>query len=678
MSDQYKRKDSAKLYFALSQGIILFFMIITAVVHHASILNPIRLFAYQFFALFLVGFASFRALRIRTDSLAEIIAISYSAGGVISLLTYMLCMLTLGRSAIIYFVIVEIILSIWYIHSKYQAFSIDSTSSDGMIICLFFLIVYYLLATVSVSFVSSLPSGTEEVAYYWDWPYWVGNNISFTKQFPIQNFRLVGMPFRYHFFSSILMAEAALCTSVDIVYISFHYAYLLGGLLLVFSAYFLATRLLKTKWLVLLTMIAILFTDGRYVTLALHTLYCPFGFDYGYAYSMMAVASLIELVKRDRWREFLIPSVFFLAMTTGCKGPNGMVILIGFGVAAFWLLAKKEYKKGFIGGFIWLGAFLLVFMGFIYSPRTLTADSGLKCVLFHPAAQRLYEQLHGTVLGTMGIDGVLKIIPYIIWFFACNLLTGVLLMIAIIKLLRDAIHREIDVIFLIMSCTAIAGAAVMMFTLQSGRSEMYFMMATFPSAALAGTSVIESEGKKTSCKVRLAVIIPLLLYSSGYCYFGRNTIPRLQEGISRVTHGMDYSTTEYTDGPYCFMDGIDYEAFRWVREHTGIHDIIATDSFKNRNGNNNSLLLGIFSERYVWNEIKYTDDKTESDRRNAVIEKLKTDTMTAVSELADEGVKYLLHQVTDDEMKERKLEDTNWLTELYRNEHYVIYEILAE
>lgn len=87
MSDQYKRKDSAKLFFGLSQGIILFFMIITAVARQFSILDLIRLFTYQFFALFVVGFAALRILRIRTDTLAEIIAISYSAGGVISLLT---------------------------------------------------------------------------------------------------------------------------------------------------------------------------------------------------------------------------------------------------------------------------------------------------------------------------------------------------------------------------------------------------------------------------------------------------------------------------------------------------------------------------------------------------------------------------------------------------------------
>ncbi len=675
LSTKSEQKSSVKMYFVLSQMVIILFMMITAIVHRTPITELIRLFAYQFFALFLVGFAVLCLLRIETETLSGMIAISYSIGGVISLLTYLFCMLTFGKTAIIYCVIVEIALSIWYIFSSYCHFSVNSLSSDGMIICLLFLVLYYLLATVTVSFTNSLPSEAEEAAYYWDWPFWVGNNISFTKEFPIQNFRLVGTSFRYHYFSSILMAETSLCTSVDIIVISFLYSYLFGGLLLVFSAYFLSTRLLNKKWIIIFTMTTILFTDGRYVTLALHTLHCPFGFDYGYAYSMMALASLIEIVKRDRWQEFLIPSAIFLAMTTGCKGPIGMVILTGFGIAAIWFLAKKEYKKGLLGGFVWLGSFLLVFLGFIYTTSTLTADSGLKFVLFHPSAQRLYEQLRGTALGTMRINGALKLIPYFVWFFACNLLTGILLLRAVIRMLNDVFHRKMDPILLLLIGIAIAGAGVMMFTVQSGRSEMYFMMATFPSATLAGMLVIENEEKRAAYRLQLTIMIPLLLYSSVFCYFIRNTTPKFREGILRIRQSMDYSTAEYTKGPYCFMDSIDYEAFVWLRDHIGIPDIIAVDSFKNRYGNNNSLLAGIFSERYVWNEIKYTDNVKESNRRNAVVEKLKTDTESAADKLLDEGVKYLLHQVTDDEEQEKKLGLSNLFTEIFRNEHYAVYEI---
>ena len=671
-----------RICFVVFQLVVFLFMMFSTAAHRSGTSELIKLFAYQLFALFLVGYAVVQILNIHVQTLPEIISLSYAMGGIASLISYLIGMLTFGKNANTLMTIIEILLSIWYLYifKRGKKHLLQQVRIEGFTICILFLVFYYLLATFSVSFANPLPDETGKIAYFVDWPFWVGNNIAFTKGFPNQNFRLVGTPYKYHYFSSILMAQTSLSTCVDVVRISFSYAYIFGGLLLVFSSYFFASRLLKKKLYVVLAMTAILFTDGRFVWLCDHTLVCPFGFDYGYAYGMLALAALIEIVKNERWKDYFIPSVLFLAMTTGCKGPIALVVLGSFGTATL-LMLKSQFRRALMGGSVWLISFLTIFFVFLYSPWTVNSSSGLTIVRYNPIAQILFEQLLETKLGAFPFRRVLKVFTGVYYIASSNPLGAVLTVMVIVQLFFNS--RKTEPVLPVLLTATLLGMAAMMFTRQEGSSEMYFMMATFPTAALAGFYNIENDMNRNYRHVLVFFSLVLLIYGSSKWYFGGKTgaLQSARSGLQTMRDSYSYEKTgkssHYAGGIYkrLYIDEIDFEAFTWLKDHSGLNEVVATDSFTDFYGHDNSMLAGIFSERYIWNEIKYSGNAEESERRNSIVDMVKSAPEHALEELLAEGVSFLLHS-TAVKMDEG-FNHLEGIEEVFHNDHYVIYRLLA-
>ncbi len=676
MCGRTRWKESPWMAVAFMQSVIFLFIVISAVSHNASFTEPIRLFAYQLFFWLVVGFVALKISGIQTERLTEIITLSYAFGGIISLITYIICMVTIGRTAVMYVSILEVTISIWYLfRNRVEVFS-RTVSTEGFFICLFFLTFFYLLATAAVSFVNTFPDETGGTGYYLDWPFWVGNNIAFTKEFPCQNFRLVGKLFKYHYFSSILMANAALSTELDVVRISFYYSYIFSGLLLILSADFLCSRLLKNKWYIFSAIFSAVFTDGLYVVFSGHTLICPFGFDYGYAYGMLALAALIELVKNNRWRDYFGLSILAIAMTTGCKGPCGLIILVGFGVTSFWYIGNRQYKKGLVSGFAWLSAFLLVFFIFINSPSVTASDAVLSIVPLNPVAMGIYNRVL--------VSNWAMIIPYpklllfltgIYYVYKSNMLMTILVLMISIKLVRDICSKRIDPILFILFSICVAGIAGVLFTSQEHKSETYFLMTVFPAVSVSGAYVIENEQKRI-LRIILIVIAIVFLAGSSELYFDRTGL-FIRDGIHRMDKRIDSSEeAHYRERVYTlFADNEDYEAFRWLRDHTDINDVVAVDSFVESHGRDNSLLAGIFSERYIWNESKYSDLPDESARRNTIVDLLTTNPEESIKQMRAENVSYILHAIEKTEA-EGVLDKIGSLINVFQNKHYIIYKII--
>ena len=235
-------------YLEILQMLILFFLLFNCLIHRVSFVFGFRVFFYQFAALFLAGYVLVDLIKMRVKSLTEMVALSYGVGGIVSLLAYFAFVTSGTKTALPYFTVAEFICATIYIYRKKGKIKKYETDRFGFVFCLMVLFIYYCLAVVSVSSVNTLPNETGGGGYYADWGFWAGNNIGFTKGFPADNFRQIGMPFAYHYFSSILMAQSSLCTGVDINLITFYFSSLFGGLFLVFSAYYFATRLIKNKW----------------------------------------------------------------------------------------------------------------------------------------------------------------------------------------------------------------------------------------------------------------------------------------------------------------------------------------------------------------------------------------------------------------------------------------------
>ena len=119
LSIKYKQSLISFRYFLFLQLIIMFFLLFSAIAHKEPLLTPIILYVYQFLAVFFVGFATMRFLRVQTQTLVSIVALSYGLGDIVSLLTYLLSMLLFGRNAILYITIIEVLISIWYVSREH-------------------------------------------------------------------------------------------------------------------------------------------------------------------------------------------------------------------------------------------------------------------------------------------------------------------------------------------------------------------------------------------------------------------------------------------------------------------------------------------------------------------------------------------------------------------------------
>ncbi|MCI9077645.1 MAG: hypothetical protein HFH68_01805 [Lachnospiraceae bacterium] len=677
-----KTIKSNRAFLHLFQFMILIFLMVNYAFHDIPLISAIKVFLYQFFAWFVAGYAIFKLAKIQASNFAEVIAFSYAFGAISALVIYLVFMIPGTGFLLPVFTVVESALSIIYIYKTGDDIENYQVDIFSIVICLLFLFVYYILSTCAVSFVNTMPDETiGGTGYYVDWPFWAGNNIAFTKSFPSDSFRQTGAAFGYHFFSSILMAQVSLCTGVDINQISFYFSSILAGIIFVFSGYYFASRVLKRKLFVIILMCIVLFTDGgtAAATYTWHTNICPFGFDYGCAYGMMSIAVLAEILVNNKFKELFIPSIFFVAMTTGCKGPIGVVVLGAYGVAAISFLLRKEIKRGIISGCVWLASFVGVYYVFIRDVHNTEAAAGLQYIgglginMVVTKAMWIADTYNSLLSAYRSQGNGLLLKFYSVWLYVyrANRIVSSLLVIAVIALVWDIFKKHFDAFLYCFVLSSIVGILLSIYTIQSGGSQMYFMMAMFPMGSMAGMYAIERLGKarnnlKKDYLYKSVIIIVLCTLGLSLDKYYEVIIPKVREGIAVIQN-------RYTQEDYkaYYADSTSYEAFAWLKNNTDKNCVFAMDSFVDLHGKDCHMIAGIFSERYVWNEEKYVPDLDEAARRNSVVHALQTDTENALQQMRNEGVSYLVSQVSVDKVELGELTDN--LNEVFRNEYYIIY-----
>ena len=684
-----KLKLNNKCFLGSVQILVFVFIFLNYIFHDITFFSAIKIFLFQFFGWFVTGFAIFTFAKIKVNNFAEVIAFSYSFGAIGSIITYLLLMIPRLGLLLPYVLILESVISLIYLFKTNRDIEAYGADSFSAVICLMFLFIFFILSLTAVSFVNTMPNElTNGNAYYVDWPFWAGNNIAFTRSFPADNFRQVGVSFKYHYFSSILIAFVSLCTGVDPNQITFYFSSILAGIILVFSGYYLAARVKNSRLLMIALMIAVLFTDGSTsVTFTWHTITCPFGFDYGYAYGMMAIAVLAELIINDRFNELFIPSCLLIAMTTGCKGPVGLVILPAFGVVSLYYLFTRQYKKGLISGAFWLMSFAVVFFVFIYSHASIEAESGLQFV------------------GGLSVDSILKGNPAIanainnygmpyrlgnrfsilinplllgLFIFRSNIVIVTLLLISIVYFVVGLFRKKVNILLLSMIISSLSGIFLLLFTRQSGSSQMYFMMSVFPSAALGGVYSL-SEIKdglfvgNQNNKVYKSVLF-LVVFCLGISVNQHHQIimDKVREGIAIVRD--TYTRDDHINKSYTvyYADSADYEVFEWIKNNTETDAVIAVYGFQDEYGNDNTMLAGVFSERYIWNEKKYVPNKAESDRRNSIMAELKVNPKKVISIMNSEGVNYIIchaDSATDG------FQNSDQIEKVFDNTRYIVFRL---
>ena len=672
------------LHMALLQLLILGYLAVNVFAHGLGAVDVLKIFAYQLLAWFLVGYATLAVSGIRAKNFAVAVGLSYAFGSIISLLTYMAFMTAGLRSVLPYAACAEALIAAVLLIVKKTGLGRFDTDTFSMAACLILLAVYFAFTLCAVSFDNTMPGEIAGSSYYVDWAYWAGNNIGFTKAFPSDHFFQVGIPFAYHYFSSILIASVSLVTGVAVNVVTFYLSPVFAGVVLVFAACVFASSILTEKRDILILMMAMLLTDGSTVTLTGHLYICPFGFDYGFAYGMIACAFLAEILLEDRFRELVVPSCFMIAMATGCKGPVGCIVLAAYGVAAFFFLLEKKFKRGLLGGLAWLASFLTVYCVFIMNHDgrhglgtriSYIGGLGLNSLV---TSSRWIAEIYEALIRDYRIVGDRPLVKlYAVWLyiFRADHVIAVLFIIAAVSLIRDIFRKKADRLLYCMLAAACAGILLAAYTTQNGGSQMYFMMAAFPPAAMAGMYAIgrwrrecPDEASRQAAFRRGVMILLVCVLGISMSKAYATLIPKVREGVSVVRNRLTYADYGY---PY-YYDTEDYEAFIWLRDHSPEDAVFAMDTFVTGYGVEVPMLAGVFAERYVYNEQKYVFEE-EAQRRANIVAGLAADPVNASAVLASEGVTYLASRIQEGKTEYGMVADN--IHEVYRNSRYIIYEL---
>ena len=660
--------------FMIFQMVILFFCGLSPSIHGISPLFGIIVWLFQLTNICGLGLTVNHIMKIREENNLTTIAYAYGTGCVSLLLEYMLLVsLKLQPTLPIIAVVQGGGISVYYY--KYIKLKPVREERWDWSIGILATVILLSVAIVAVSMDNSLPNEVGGNGYAVDWPFWVGNNISFTKGFPAQNFRLVGRVFRYHYFSSIIIAMSSLMTKIDPVIMSFYFSFILSVPLLVLSGLALAKAVTSDLVLQTLALVALIFTDGSTTTSAWHELICPFGFDYGYIYGMFGLAVLLKLFSGETHIRYQFLSLIYLFMATGSKGPVGIVVLAGYGIYAIKNLCERKFKIGFLYGMTALAVFVSTYFLFIHDSWILHASNGLKYLGIRGAfAQNDYIQgILGEVSRNLRVSPDHRIFKmYSLWLYIYRMNNGAIaltILAAACGIVAIIWKKKLDWVLLSLLAVAFVGVYLMSSTIQDGGSWMYFGMACIPGCVAAGFYALKYFESRLQTKLLMTAMMCIFIGFSVERY-ASSVLPKIYEGLC-VFRGGGMTKSDFREGLY--VDADDYALSSWLKENTGNNAVVAVDSLSGISESEHGLdmLYGVFSERYIYNETKYSFDADESARRNRVVSQIYHDTPRTIKELDKEGVDYLVQTRS---IHSTPIQD-NRLEMKYQNGKYYLYKI---
>ena len=607
-----------------------------------SVFSGIRFFLFALLNVTIPGLAVFLLLRPKADHLIDVFLLSDIFGVAVVLLEYVLVMLLRIESFSVVVSLCLCALSVLCIFKNYER--IDEYEYDRNTYWL--ILLYVFLSTICffyLAYANVNPDIYGGTVYDKDFLFWIGNSISFMKGLPVQNFRLVGETYYYHYFSSVLMAEASFVTGIEVFTISYYFSYLIPCEMLAFASYSFSKGLLKKDLSVFVCVVLILLTDGLTSYLHDHLFYCPFGYDYAYALSM---AGFIFLVRMAEEEEYNVQNVFvsclILILTTGFKGPNGLIVLFAYGVIAFSLLLKKKWKQGFGFGFLWLFCFIATYFLFLTNIRQMSREAnGLEFLGLlgsfdtNPFAIKILSKLISFGFPDNGLSRIVSLGLYVLLNNIGAMTSLIFAMISLIPLLKK--KRDMTTLLALIG-TSLWGILLTIITHQDGNSQMYFIMSALPFCALSGLYALEML-KPNKQTLYSALIILLILSLGDIVRFVRNCIyTNINDAYILRSGGVINE-----DRRYYFTDE-EYELALWLKENTESNDYIALDIFE-YDKMRKEVMLGVFSERFIWNDGQYSSESERSRRRKLVVDALKGDT-NALQEIKKEKVKYLIQTLS--------------------------------
>ncbi len=598
-------------------------------------------FLYQLCGICIPGLALLCLIRDKSDLFDHEILFAYVFGSCILIAEYIVWIITASRIPVFAISGIIFIVSSFILFRKRDVFKSEPDLSFLIYTVLFLVLACICFFSISYHFIMPDLYGT--ATYNKDFFFWVGNSISFTKGFPIYNYRQVGDIFYYHYFSNILIAMSSMATGLSVLHVSVYFSYLIPCLLMILGCDYFLRSMLDNRIHVLIGCVFILLTAGSTCFMPDHLYFCPFGFDYGYAFAMICAGHLLRMYRKDDFSLCnVIISCVLIMMDTGFKAPIALVVLMMYGMVTFDLLLKKKWAKGLTLGIVWLLSFVIIYV-LVISGIDLGKErkNGLEILGLLGAfdSNRWAIEILGDLINNHGYpdNGITRIVALFLYVFRSNKAAMILLMFSALVLLYLLLKKKKLFVTLALVCTSLWGILLTINTFQDGNSQMYFMMATFPFSVLSGMDAIEKNAKK-ELQYLLLVLVIALSFSDIRSFFMDSVKTQIDDAqlIRRgeIVHGME---------KYQFSND-EYELAEWIKENTGEMDYVAVDCFEYDELRKEEM-LGVFSERFIWNDGLYSTD-SERERRRQIVDRVFDGDMFAVKELKEENVRYLVQTLS--------------------------------
>ena len=543
-------------------------------------------------------------------------------------------------------------------HLKESFSEINKTSQ---IITLSFLIILLFLNI----FVYSLQNINLATCHR-DLLWWVHNSVALRISFPPENVFMSGTNLFYHYFSNIQIALFNIISGIDIKSLSLIYNSFTKTIIMV-SAVDFALNVLKISnpKIRIIGFLLVLFTTGlehgAHLTYFHHIMHLPFGFDIGYAFSMLYIALLVKQFYSNSFDiKLFIPSLIFLFVSCGAKAPITVVTLVFSGLMCLYWLCKKSYKLSLLYGISVLLIFLYVSYTFVGMGTVIDGTSNSWTVGLHPLSE--YNE-----------NPIFAIIIVILKLLVANipLTISTILSILILKDIfqKTKINSDDFWVLTISFTSTIIGLLLWMCVLHVGASEMYYGMASFICAyffiATTYKLTVNNLDKISNKKIItyktlfiIALVVGLYLFSFG-AYKRNGAIRTVFKSLKNI------NTQEKEEN---------IKPLLWLRKNSPIDSIILADNISD----DTYYTYGILTERKQYLEEDYMFEnstgkvKDEMQKRKNYINSIFKNDKKALENLKNEKIDYV---VSTKDITGKFKPDEKYLILVASNEKYKVYKV---
>ncbi len=676
------RTTRAKI--AIISILLMGIYIVISMIFHDSVANGLKCGLFFEAGILLPGLVITLLLSAKKDSIRinviELFVYAYCIGQVISIFAYILMMLGLNiRYIYLSLIIASLLLCLTCIHKGVLndfilkiEYSYTSVYIVSIVSLAIFLITFFM---ISCNYTVPVDVGN---SFYQDYLYGVGNTIELSMEYPPVNFRAIFQEnYSYHYLYNLQLAVMKRITGMDAFTMTTYYTGIQSALFLAGSAYLFVSKIIKNPKWIFIALLFIFFSTGNeeftLVTYIPHIFFVPNNLDISYANIFCCLAVMMRQMEKEKAVPiYYVVAAASFAMSLGCKAPFACIGLAAVGILGWYYI---YHKKAVTSSVLYIITFAAILGILYFTILKENASVNLKIANSSGSGSNIFY--YWVSMGQISRLAE-NIIPYrlireiILTIADCFISNYPAYLLLIIAAVFNITSRKIDIIDIMLLCSAAAGIFLVRFISHFGGSQIYFLFASYAYVIVYGIRGIEGkeEWVKTGKKRIGLIILTGGLFLIGFCNFwtktGVYTYTSLEKGVRHILGDNDMvEYLEHHSWAANYVTPKEYEAYVWLREHTDQKDIIITNMCI-AGYTRYSYSAGVFSERQVYVPLNEDLD---------IIEKCYEGNIDTLNEVQREhNVKYLVQvkRITP----ELSLQES-YAQKAFENDEVIIYELLG-